>query len=161
MRTDDPRLEASQKAMFERIQKYDALVLAVIKGHLAIEEAMDEYIAASVSNPLYITEDDNRFMFSRKANVYLSLCSGHHIDDIWSVLWAMNSLRNKVAHTQELGRIQEKMANLRKVLLNILTPPQIKSLEKQPDDYIVLHASALCAGFLATIAEEARTKRRT
>ena len=159
MRIDDPRLEASRKTMFERIENYNAIVLAVTKGHLAIEDAIDAYIEASASNPHYIV-DETRFMFALKANICLSLCAEHHIDNIWSVLWAMNALRNKVAHTQELDKIQGQMDNLRKVLNNILTPQQVKSLEKQPDHYIVVHASSLCAGFLATIAEEAKAKRR-
>ena len=66
MKTDDPRLESSRKTILERVERYNALVLAVIKGHLAIDQAMDEFIAASVSNPQYITED-NRLMFAAKA----------------------------------------------------------------------------------------------
>jgi hypothetical protein len=159
VRIDDPRLEASQKAMFERIEKYNAIVLAVTKGHLAIEDAMDEFIEATAANPQYIV-DETRFMFALKAHICLSPCAEHHIDNIWSVLWAMNALRNKVAHTQELEKIQGQMDNLRKVLNNIFSAPQVKSLEKQPDHYIVVHASSLCAGFLATIAGEAKAKRR-
>src|SRR5262245_41095830 len=105
MKTDDPRLESSRKAMFERVEKYNALVLAVIKVHLAIEQAMDDFISASVSNPQYITED-NRFMFAAKANICLSLSYGQHIDNMWSVLWAMNVLRNQVSHSDESDKIQ-------------------------------------------------------
>src|SRR2546425_525510 len=124
MKTDDPRLESSRKAMLERVEKYNAVVLAVIKGHLVIEQAMDDFIAASVSNPQYITED-NRLMFAAKANICLSLSYGKHIDNMWSVLWAMNVLRNQVAHSYEPDTIQNKMNKLRSVYTNILTLKQV------------------------------------
>jgi hypothetical protein len=78
---------------------------------------MNDFIAASVSNPQYITED-NRLMFAAKANICLSLSYGQHIDNMWSVLWAMNVLRNQVAHSHEPDKIQNKMNNLRTVKLD-------------------------------------------
>jgi hypothetical protein len=41
VKTDDPRLENARKEMKERVEKYNALTLSVIKSHLAVEQAMD------------------------------------------------------------------------------------------------------------------------
>ena len=41
MKIDDPRLEKARKEMAERVEKYNALLLSVIKTHLVVEKAMD------------------------------------------------------------------------------------------------------------------------
>jgi hypothetical protein len=62
MKTDDPRLQKALKEYKERAKKMDALTLAVIKGHLLVEQAMDELIAASVFHPEFLRE--SRFAVS-------------------------------------------------------------------------------------------------
>ena len=94
MKTDDPRLEASLKELLERIKNMDVLTLAVIKGHLLLEQAMDDFIAASVFHPEHVQE--TRFSFMHKAKVCLSLCFNQNHDRIWDVVWQANSLRNMV-----------------------------------------------------------------
>ena len=44
MKADDPRLEKSRKEAVERSRKMSALTLAVIRGHLILEQAMDEFL---------------------------------------------------------------------------------------------------------------------
>ena len=73
MRIDDPRLEASQKAMFERIEKYNAIVLAVTKGHLAIEDAMDGFIEATASKPSVHSRRDSVHVRSQGQHLPLAM----------------------------------------------------------------------------------------
>jgi hypothetical protein len=91
MRTDDERLEKSRKAIVERIAKLNALMLAVIKGHLIIEQAMDGFLEASLFYPEHVRE--NRFNFSHKAHMCRSMGPDENENDLWTVLWAVNALR--------------------------------------------------------------------
>ncbi len=40
MRADDPRLEESRKKLFERVERVNDLILAVLKNHLVVEQFM-------------------------------------------------------------------------------------------------------------------------
>jgi hypothetical protein len=90
MRTDDPRLEASRKAMEERVNKYNALVLASIKGHLAIEQAMDRFLEASLFHPEHVRE--SRFNFSHKVQMCRSMSLKQNEDRLWTVVWHANAI---------------------------------------------------------------------
>jgi hypothetical protein len=67
MRTDDERLGQSRKAIVERIEKLNAVMLTVIEGHLIVEQAMDGFLEASIFYPEPVRE--NRFNFSHKAHM--------------------------------------------------------------------------------------------
>jgi hypothetical protein len=110
MRTDDERLEKSRKAIVERIAKLNALMLTVIKGHLIIEQAMDSFLEACLLYPEHVRE--NRFNFSHKAHMCRSLGLNENEDDLWSVLWAVNALRNQIAHSLRPVEIQDSTRSL-------------------------------------------------
>jgi hypothetical protein len=157
VKTDDERLEKSRKEMQERIEKMDSLALTVSKGHLAIEQCMDDLISAALPHPESVLTE-NRFSFSRKGHICQALSLGQHSDEIWKVFWAVNQLRNKIAHTLLTREIQEKMDRLKRTYFDILTPKQVESLEDQPDTYIALSACSMCAGFIANVAEDAKAR---
>lgn len=156
MRTDDPRLEASRKAMEERIKKYDVLMLAVIKGHLAIEQTLDDFLAASLFHPEYVGD---QFSFARKAQVCRSLSLNQHHDKLWDVLFAFNALRNKIAHGQQ-DETKKGVEQLRRVFMAALTSKQAEGLGKEPEETIAVVASATCASFLVMLAESAKARRK-
>jgi hypothetical protein len=63
----------------------------VSKGHLAIEQCMDDLISAALPHPESVLAE-NRFSFSRKGHICQALSLGQHDDDIWKVFWAVNQL---------------------------------------------------------------------
>jgi hypothetical protein len=75
VKTDDERLEKSRKEMQERIEKMDSLALTVSKGHLAIEQCMDDLISAALPHPESVLTE-NRFSFSRKGHICQALSLG-------------------------------------------------------------------------------------
>jgi hypothetical protein len=157
MKTDDERLEKTRTEMFERVERIDALTLAVIKGHLLIEQTMDAFLEASLPHPGYIL---GRLMFANKSYLCRSMSFDESGDKAWIVLSAVNALRNDIVHEMDPGDIKKGMDSLRTIFLGILTPEQAKGLKGQPDQYIAQSACVHCAGFLATLAEDAKARRR-
>jgi hypothetical protein len=54
MKSDDPRLEKTRQEMFDRVEKMNALTLAVLRSHLLAEQCMSEYIVASGKKPKWV-----------------------------------------------------------------------------------------------------------
>lgn len=157
MQSDDPRIEASRRAMEERVNKYNALMLAVIKGHLAIEQAMDGFLEASLFHPAHVRE--SRFNFSHRIQMCRSMSLKQNEDKLWSVIWQVNALRNEMAHDVQTDQIQKKMERVRRVYLEVLTPKQAGGQKNLPDDQIAASACYLAAGFLASMESDAKSRR--
>ncbi len=158
MKTDDPRLEQARKEMIERRNKMDAIALAVVRGHLLIEQAMDDFLTASFFHPDHVLE--GRFGFLHKAQMCRAMSLNQNEDQLWELLWRANELRNRIAHTLSADEIKKKMDRLRRGYMDVLTPEQAKGLEKQPDADIAQSAFALCAGFLVVLRHDAISRRR-
>lgn len=95
-----------------------------------------------------------------KGHICEALSLDRNNDDVWKVFWAVNQLRNKIAHTLSIGEIQEKMERLKRTYFDMLTPKQVESLKDQPDEYIALSACSICAGFIANITEDAKARAK-
>ena len=158
MKTDDPRIEAKRKEIAERVEKYNALMLATIKAHLAVEQAMDGFLADALFHSKYIEE--RRFGFRHKMKICQAMSLKESDDKLWGVLGAFSALRNKMAHTSDLDAIQKTMDQLRKVYFNALTEKQAEGLKKEPDHIVAQTAAFLCGGFIATLAEDAKAQRK-
>jgi hypothetical protein len=157
MRTDDPRLEASRKAMLERVAKYNALMLTTIKGHLLVEQTLDEFLAASLSDPEQIR--GARFGFADKVRVCRAMSFDQSEDQLWTVIGCINGLRNAIAHGHGDKKIAEAMRTVKASYLASLTPEQAEGIKDLPDDQIAEGACVMCGGFLVTITNEAKSRR--
>jgi hypothetical protein len=157
MKADDPRLEASLKAMTERVTKMDALTLAVLRGHLLLEQTMDEFLTASLFHCEHVLE--SRYSFLHKAQLCKAMSLNQNGNPIWELVWRGNELRNKIAHTLSTAEIKKKMDSLRAGYMDVLTPEQGKGQEKQTDDRIAEAAFLLAAGFLAAMLDDAKSRR--
>jgi hypothetical protein len=67
-----------------------------------------------------------------------------------------NQLRNTIAHSLSMDKIEAKMATLKEKYLGVLTEKQAAGIRDQPDEFIAMSACSACAGFLATL--ESRIK---
>jgi len=152
VKTDDPRLEKGRKEMTERIEKMDALTLAVLRSHLLAEQCMGDYLIANGKRSKWI----KRQKFSKKMEWCKNLAKEEAIDSHWDVLNAANQLRNAIAHTLSAEEIDKKMQLLKDRYFNCLTEKQAADLAKQSDDYIAQTACVSCAGFIATLTASGR-----
>jgi hypothetical protein len=141
----------------KRRQKIVDLKLAVLEGHLVIEESLNGFIEASLFNPAELNLE--RVNFHTKGNFAVSLAANRAKDEMWAVLWAINQLRNKVAHKIDSEEIDEKMAFLRKVYIAALEPRPAEYAKTLGDKDLVDQACGVCTGFLGQLASEAKTRR--
>ncbi len=123
MKTDDPRLEKAREQLFERIKKYDEMMLTVFKNHLGCEQFLNELLSAS-----------SRRWKRRKCAGKIEIAKTLNLPEIeapiWKVLEAGNKLRNQIAHSPDEGKIAAKMASFRKAYVAALTPEQARGLRK-------------------------------
>jgi hypothetical protein len=157
MKTDDPRLQKALKEYKERAKKMDALTLAVIKGHLLVEQAMDELIAASVFHPEFLRE--SRLQFRHKICLCQSMGLNEQNEKMWPLLMQANVLRNAIAHGKSADNIKSAAGSVRSMYASVLGA-QAKDLNTQLDDQVVADALFHCSGFLTAVAEDAKARRK-
>lgn len=153
MRTDDPRLEKAREQMFERIKKYDEMMLTVFKNHLGCEQFLNELLSAS-SKPWKKKRCAGKIDVAKKLNLT------EFEPAIWDVLEAGNKLRNQIAHSPDESKIAAKMAALRKAYLAAITPEQAKGCENLDDTRIVVLAFGLCGGYLVVAADRVKEDKK-
>jgi hypothetical protein len=157
MKSDDPRLKVNLQQIAERSKLLDELRVAVIKGHVVMEEALDSFLEAALPNPEQL--EQLRPQFRVKGYLALSLALGADKDEVWPLFWAVTELRNKIAHKIDSNEIDPKMKYVRTVYTRFLSPQEQTRAEKLKDSEIAMEACQYCAGFLATIADDARARR--
>lgn len=153
MKADDPRLEKSRKEMFERVERMNALTLAVLHSHLLTEQCMGDYLIATGKKPKWVRKQT----FKNKMERCKKLAKNERGSEWWGVLGAANQLRNTIAHTLSSDRIAEKMKLLKEQYFACMTAEQTAGLADQPDDYI---AQALSSRSLINTGGNQRRHRR-
>ena len=141
----------------ERRKKIKDLKLAALEGHLLIEEALDEFIRSAVFYPEQLKTV--RLSFYNKGMVGASLAYQRDKDEMWAVLWAINQLRNTIAHDLDSKEIEDRVKFLRKCYVEALEPQPAAHAKAQPDQEIVEAACGICVGFLAQLTSEAKYRR--
>ena len=141
----------------ERRKKLVDLRLAVLEGHLIMEEALNGFLETSMFNPGEVKLD--RTNFHVKGSFAVSLAASRGKDELWAAFWAINQLRNKVAHNIDSEEIDEKMEYLRKVYIAALEPKPAEYAKTLGDKDLADQACGVCAGFLGQLASEAKTRR--
>ncbi|MDA9535889.1 hypothetical protein ACM41_06310 [Bradyrhizobium sp. CCBAU 21362] len=147
MKTDDPRLEESRKKMVERVEKMNALTIAVLRSHLLAEQCMNDFILASGVKRKWL----KKATFDEKLQKCKAIAVQEKDDPLWGVLKSANMLRNTIAHTLDANKIELRMKELKDTYLAALTPQQAQGLAEQPDDYVAQSACVLCAGFVVSL----------
>jgi hypothetical protein len=157
MPADEAEFQKKITEARKRANRVDELRIAVLRGHMIVEEGVEEFLEVALFNPTYMKVQE--MTFRRKVELVLSLSFGRDKDEFWPVVWALNQLRNKVAHEQDPKEVEEKMKYLRGVFLKALSPAQARDMEKRTDKEIVEEASYLCAGLFGMLGLDARERR--
>jgi len=127
---NDPRLEEARKALKDRIEKYDARILAVLKGHLSAEQSLNDLLRAAQRRW-------RRRSFAGKIDVAQKLFLPDLSEALWEVLKKGNDLRNAVAHGHKEGTITQRLADLKKALVAWSSPEQRPGIEAMTDTQMV------------------------
>lgn len=157
MKTDNADFRKRVEEAREREKKIDEVRLAVIKWHLLVEQELNAFVGAALSNPDYIEID--RMNFHPKGKLALALSLKEDKDPLWAVFWAINQLRNKIAHKLDSKEVEERMQYLRKTYIGTLGSNQKADAEKTTDAEIVADASILVMGLLTQLTMDAKGRR--
>lgn len=141
MDIDDPRLAEAHKIMTERVERYDEQIVAVLKGHLSVEQSLDDLLKAA-------SRRWKRRLFAGKIDVAQKLFLPDLDKLMWAVLKAGNGLRNAVAHGHKEGTVTQRMADLRKSLLAWVSPEQRPGIEGMTNPQMVSTAFYQCGSHL-------------
>ena len=140
--------------MIERIEKYNERMLTVLKNHLAVEQSLNELLVAA-------SRRWKRRTFRGKLDVAKSLLLQELHDHVWPVLEAANELRNAVAHGDKYGKVEERLADLRRVYLGLVAPQQRKGIEEMSEVQLVTSAFSYCGSFLVVAADRLLADKKT
>lgn len=83
------------------------LTLAVLKGHLLVEEALEEVVVAHCKNPHLVQEQ--QVNFATKLLFARALTGAEELSLVWSACKRLNSLRNALAHKLDHPDTQKRL----------------------------------------------------
>lgn len=148
----------------ERLAKYipdeSDLDLIILKGHLLIEECLERIVARIVAHGDLLK--DARLTFNQKAVCARAMCWTEHENSLWPLIFALNSLRNDLAHQLEPPKFDGKLRRfLSEHAREYTEKPEFKKLiESAPVGLQLRTAVALLIGFLRAYERDARGYRQ-
>jgi len=139
---DKVRYAVARRRFREHLEQFDELAHMVLKGHLLIEEALNDYLRSFFVNSEFIEQGNLRFI--QKVNV--ARATDEYLEeDTWELVIAINALRNELAHSLDSPRLAPKVAQVRQIYLRCATRYEgVENHDKLPDHELVGMAAALC-----------------
>jgi hypothetical protein len=148
--TEFEKMQARVKMIFGAI---DETVLVVLKGHLLIEELLDEIISKFVFHPAYL--DSARLGFAQKLQIARSMSLDEHSNNMWEIAIKLNSLRNELAHELESNKRNHKTQALIDSYFKEADDGEHLALVRDQKEHVVLaFAVSYFIGFLMTFKAE-------
>jgi hypothetical protein len=95
----------------------DDVVLLVLKGHLLVEERLNEILASSVAQPLVLQRANLRY--HHLATFCEALSRSADQSWVWESIYHLNRLRNDLAHKLESGKRDQLIENFLKPIEEI------------------------------------------
>ena len=103
-----PQLDLKRiERVLQHLPRSDDVTIIALKGHLLIEELLDEIIWAHCKSPESLRDVEIRF--PAKVKLVLALTGRHELSKIWGLCERLNSLRNSLAHKLEHPSAQKRL----------------------------------------------------
>lgn len=155
-----PEFDKARKRFEEEMQAVDEVVHVLVKGHLLIEEALTRVIELHLFHPEYLSDASLRFY--QKSSIARALCLRKDKPGEWTLMHAINALRNTLAHKLQSEEREKRVARVRRTYFKEAPDgSDIEALREASDAAVIAAACAHCAGFLATFESDARALRQT
>ena len=133
---------------FEKLKSHLPVIkdptVVILRGHLLIEELLEELIAASLSDATAIR--DARFTFFQKLCLCRGLIGTANEDGLWKPIEALNALRNIISHRLPDEALSKKLDSVLKVFFpddHDEIPNDIYSKSKALRKGIIFHCAHL------------------
>ncbi len=146
---DDGEAEEFYRNFTAKLRAVDDLANIVLKGHLIVEQDIDEIIAGYFFQPQYLLED-RTLGFERKVRLLRAVAYLNRDHQDWELLLLYNSLRNEIAHKGDGPKRKAKLDRIRAFILDGADPGHPIDSD---DEELVIFAAARCSGFLAFISD--------
>ncbi len=155
MATEFDRIQARVQAIFGKV---DETVLVVLKGHLLIEELLDEIIRKFIFHAVYL--DSARLSFFQKLQVARSMSLDEHSNGMWEIAVRLNSLRNELAHALDSPKRNPKTQAVVEAYFAEANEDGHLALLRDKEEHVVLaFAVGYFIGFLHGFKSEAERFR--
>ncbi|UJJ51046.1 hypothetical protein [Rhodanobacter denitrificans] len=104
--TDDQIVNARRERFRAHLPDSDDLALITLKGHLLVEEILDDIIAHHCKNPTALA--GSRMGFQLKAQLARALVGDDSLpQQLWPMLDALRVLRNELAHKLDSPKLEK------------------------------------------------------
>lgn len=140
----------------EHVGTLDELTLMVLRGHLVLEQTLDQILEQFAFNFEWLDEANLRFYQKVQAARAFSLDEAEN--DVWDLILKINSLRNQLAHSLEPEKRKAKVSAVKDAYFGMYDEEREEE-RKHPDHLIVTYAIALCNGFLVGVLGEGKRFR--
>jgi hypothetical protein len=148
-----PGEDARLSRFAERLSDIPELISLVVTGHLLLEEILTNAIAEAVPHGEFIR--DARLNFATKVDLGRAISWDQHQNEAWTLIVALNELRNALAHKLDSPALNAKLRRLRATMV-----PLDSETASSTDEAVVRAVIAHCAGFLLECLSEAYELRR-
>lgn len=146
-----------EKEFEELMDDVDPLVPVVLKGHLLIERILDNLISSVCFHPEHIL--NGHFTFAQKVNLARAFAFNKDKHPVWTLVLALNALRNEIAHNRLSDKTQRKMDQVRRLWLAEVDECVRIIDAEDTDPMVIIHATGHCGNFLAEIEDERESAR--
>lgn len=137
----------------------DEFLDVLLKGHLLIEEMLEKILKQYVFHREHLDQAD--LSFYKKMCLCRSFCLRKNNAGEWSLLAAINSLRNEVAHNLTPEDRQKKIQIVKDLYFRESAGfDKMDEIRKKRDHEIILLACVHCAGFLMSFEADSKAYRR-
>jgi hypothetical protein len=108
--TDDQIVNARRERFRAHLPDGDDLALITLKGHLLVEEILDDIVAHHCKNPSALA--GTRMGFQLKMQLAHALVGDDSLPkQVWPMLGALRVLRNELAHKLDSPKLEKVVSN--------------------------------------------------
>ncbi len=153
--------ENNKKAeeFIKSVSEEDDFLHFLLKGHLFLEEGLERILEQYVFHKEHLNAAE--LSFSKKMALCRAFCLRKNNLGIWTLLAAINTLRNEVVHNLSLDQRQKKFQKVKNLYYQeAIGFKFLKDIKKMKDEKIIVMACAHCAGFLAKFEEDSKEYRK-
>jgi hypothetical protein len=141
------------------LTKIDKFALTVLKAHLSIEALLDQTLELMVDRRKELNRV--RLSFTQKAQLLRISVMQPGDDLVWEIVFALNTLRNEIAHRQDGERRNKSLDALRAKLIAATRYGLKRRLHTISDVEVIVQSTARCYGVIqiAASALDVRQKK--
>ncbi len=154
-------METAAKEILAKLEEHlryvDESALVILKGHLVIEEALNEIIRTFVFHSEQL--EGARISYAQKVALARSMSLDEHNNEMWQLVLAVNSLRNELAHALTSPKRVTKTKALIDLHKKLRGSTTVADGSEVPEHVLLSFAVTYALGFLSGFIEEVRRFR--